>query len=251
MKLGFSPKVQDQTPSIEDLEQRDTKKTEFFLAASHQLKSPLAIVQWCLQSTIESESLDHQDKELVLKALGQANAMSRLITDMLHVFRLVNKKGGQVQTYESVDLNQLVAEAVIQSEIEAHKHDAHVVKGPLEILPPVFADPVYLREAVMNLLDNAIKYSPPGGTINIYCRLASDNFVELSVQDQGIGIPQADQRHLFHEFFRGEEAQSIAHEGTGLGLVLVKHIIEEFGGEIVVKSELHQGSTFIIRLPAH
>jgi two-component system sensor histidine kinase SenX3 len=73
--------------------------------------------------------------------------------------------------------------------------------------------------------------------------------VELSVTDHGIGMSEADQQRLFTEFFRGDEAKQVAHEGTGLGLVLVKHITEEFGGEVRVKSELHKGSTFTLRLP--
>lgn len=234
--------------SFSQLEKKDAKKSEFFLAASHQLKSPVAIIQWCLQSVMESTSIDKKDRELVHKALTQSNAMSQLITDMLHVFRLVNREAKR-QEYVSVDLNALIAEVIVQYEVAAHKQGVHVVKDSLEVLPPVYADIPFLRQALVNLLDNAIKYSPSGSKVSISGKVAKDHFVEVCITDQGIGIPEAEQVQLFSEFFRGEEARQVTHEGTGLGLVLVKHIVEEFGGHITVKSELHKGSSFTMRLP--
>ena len=109
-------------------------------------------------------------------------------------------------------------------------------------------DEAYFRQAVINLIDNAIKYSPEGGKVVVTAETKGKS-MELSVQDEGIGMTDADQMKLFTEFFRSEEAKQVSHEGTGLGLVLVKQIIEELGGEIHVKSQLHKGSTFMIKLP--
>ena len=232
---------------IEQLKKQEEKKNEFFLAASHQLKSPLAIIQWCLQIALESPTLRGKDKEMVLKALAQAQGMNQLVGDMLHVVRLVGRSGKN-QTYTAVDVNLILDEVLNQYELVAHRRKIHLLKGPQERLPLVFVDQAYFRQAIINLVDNAIKYSAEGGTVTA---VASEKkgWVEISVSDQGIGMAEADQQRLFTEFFRGDEAKQVAHEGTGLGLVLVKHIIEEFGGEVHVKSELHKGSSFTLRLP--
>lgn len=233
---------------IQYLEKQDERRTEFFLAASHQLKSPVAIIQWCLQTVMEDQTIDPKVREMVLKSLMQANAMSQLITDMLHIFRLGSKKGKK-DTYTSVDVNKLIGEIAAQYEVVAHKQGVHLIKGPLETVPAVFADEPYLKQAILNLVDNAIKYSRKDGHVTVTSSLAKDGFIEVKVADQGIGIAQAEISKLFTEFFRGQEAQEVAHDGTGLGLVLVKHVIEEFGGQVLLDSELHKGSVFTIRLP--
>jgi signal transduction histidine kinase len=233
---------------LEVLKKKADKKNEFFMAASHQLKSPVAITQWCLQSILEMPSVDAKAKEMVRKSLTQANAMSQLITDMLHVFRLQDRQG-KAQTYLPVDLNALIEQVITQNEVQAHNRKVHLVRGPIEVLPPVLADQGYLRQAIINLVDNAIKYSPDGGTVTVNAGVTRDHFVEITVQDEGIGIPETEQSRLFTEFFRGEEARVVSHEGTGLGLVLVRNIVEEFGGEVSLESEFHKGSTFTVRLP--
>ena len=225
--------------------QNQDRRIEFFLAASHQLKSPVAIIQWCLQSILEDQALlPNADAELVRKALLQANAMSQLITDMLHVFKLE----GAERTLVRVPLGPLVPAVVQQYESLAHQHQVSLVYGPAEALPEVLAEEQYLKQAIINLVDNAIKYSRPGGRVTVTAGVR-EQWVEVTVTDQGIGMTPADQEQLFHEFYRSPEARKVAHEGTGLGLVLVKHIIEGFGGSIEVKSDSGRGSTFILRLP--
>ncbi|MBU6389045.1 HAMP domain-containing histidine kinase [Patescibacteria group bacterium] len=223
-------------------------QTEFFLAASHQLKSPLAIVQWCLQSLLESPELATKERTLVVKALTQTNTMSHLITDMLHIFRLVNQRG-RLANLVSVDLNRIIDETVEQGVELAHGAKVQVEKGPIEQLPFIPAEETYLRQALYNLIENAIKYSYPGGRVTVTAEREKDGRIGISVTDQGIGIGEADQLKLFTEFFRSEAARDHAHEGTGLGLVLVKHVIEELGGTVSVKSRLQHGSTFTIHLP--
>jgi len=241
--------LEESLQHIARLEKNDAKKSEFFMAASHQLKSPVAIIQWCLQSVMESTDIDPKNREMVWKALNQANAMSQLITDMLHVFRLVNRHG-KSQTYTAVDVNAVIEQVLQQYDLAAHQRQVHLVRGPIEVLPPVYAEESFLRQALINLVDNAIKYSQVNGTVTVSSRLAKDGFVEVEVEDQGIGISEPEKLLLFSEFFRGEEARIHTADGTGLGLVLVKHIIEEFSGEVVVKSRVHRGSSFTVRLPS-
>lgn len=234
---------------IEHLERQDAKKTEFFLAASHQLKSPVAIMQWCLQSMLEDQTLRAKDKAMVDRSLTQANAMSRLITDMLHVFKLVGRRDAK-EGWVPVDVNKLLNEVLVRYEMPAQNRHIHLEKGPIEESLKVLGVEGYIREAIINLVDNAIKYTPEGRHVTVSAIVTKAKMVEIKVSDQGIGLTEADQEKLFSEFYRSPEAQAMTHEGTGLGLVLVKHIAEEFGGEILVDSAANKGSTFYLRFPA-
>ena len=222
-------------------------KTEFFLTASHQLKSPVAIIQWCLQSVLELQDLPPEGRTLVGKALEQAGGMAHLMGDMLQVFRLIGHK--VEHALEPVGINQLLEEILTQYELVAHNHGVHLVRGAIENLPDVIANTTLVRQALINLVDNAIKYTKSGGHVTVNVRATKAGMVEVSVQDEGIGIPETEQEHLFTEFFRGQEARDTVYEGTGLGLVLVKHIAEHFGGRVHFKSALHKGSTFIFEIP--
>jgi two-component system phosphate regulon sensor histidine kinase PhoR len=224
------------------------KKEEFFMAASHQLKAPVAIIQWCLQSVLEAPPPDPQVQKLVSKALGQAEAMKDLISDMLHVFRLMRDR--DQNSYVQVDMNALLQEIYRQFLPSAQNRQVHLRMGAVEVLPPVFADPTYLKQAFVNLVDNAIKYTPAGRGVTLAARHRPHRHeVEIMVTDEGIGIAEADQSRLFTEFFRAASAQDMVHDGTGLGLVLVKHIIEKFGGEILYESQVGKGTAFTVRLP--
>jgi signal transduction histidine kinase len=219
-------------------------KVEFFLTASHQLKSPVAIIQWCLQSMTELQNLDPEAKKLVQKSLEQANSMSSLIGDMLQVFRLMN--GKHTTTAEPVNLNELLDEVISGHELIAHNRGIHLVKGEIEHLPVVYGTKNLVKQCILNLVDNAIKYTKPGGRVEVKA-VVENGAATIHVVDQGIGIPETEQGRLFTEFFRGEEAKEVAYEGTGLGLVLVKHIMESMGGEVKFNTKLHQGTDFYLR----
>lgn len=128
------------------------------------------------------------------------------------------------------------------------KQGHHVSVDAPEDLPPVMADTQLLSQVVMNLVSNAVKYTPPGGEIAI--RMSQkDRRVEWSVEDSGIGIPKASQARLFEKFFRAENVHKVETEGTGLGLCLVRLILERSGGRIWCESEENKGSTFFFTLP--
>lgn len=221
-------------------------KVEFFLTASHQLKSPVAIMQWCLQSMTEIQNLDPEAKKLVQKSLEQANSMSTLIGDMLQVFRLMS--GKHHTSAESVKLNDILDEVLRSYELSAHNKGVHLVRGSIEKLPVVYGTKTLVKQCIINLVDNAIKYTSAGGQVTVSAAIEGDHVV-IHVIDQGIGIPETEQSRLFTEFFRGEEAKEVAYEGTGLGLVLVKHIMASMGGEVLFKSKVHQGTDFYLRFP--
>lgn len=234
-------------PILPPLDVKSDPKTEFFMAASHQLKSPVAIVQWCLQSVLEKTDLDSDTRKLADRALIQADAMSQLLGDMLRIFRIVHK-GGKVQNLTPINMNKLIDMVVQQEEPAATQHQVKIQMGPIEQLPLVLGDEEFLKQAVINILDNAVKYSEEGGAVVLSAE-AKKGMVEVAVADHGIGIPEAEQGRLFSEFFRGELAKNKIYNGTGLGLVLVKHIVEAIGGSISFTSEPGKGTVFTLRIP--
>ena len=228
-------------------EQREEQRFEFFLAASHQLKTPVAIIQWCLQSALERGELSVKDGELIRKAALQADSMGALITDMLHVLRLEDHQ--RQSGFERVMIAPLIQGIYTQYAVPASERGISLVVEPITTKLAVLADPTFLKQAIINLVDNAIKYTKPNGSVSITAT-ATAEMVKIMVVDEGIGIGEAEQAQLFREFFRGQEAKTVAHEGTGLGLVLVKHITESFHGHVEVASQLGKGSEFSLVLPS-
>ncbi len=223
------------------------EKTAFFMTASHQLKSPLAIIQWCLQSALEDTDLKPATRTMLARAVAQSSGMSHLLTDMLQTLRIVHDQG-VARDLVPVDVNAVIHAVIEQYRPVANQVGVHLVKGAIEDLPPILGDEQYLTQAFINLVDNAIKYTSEHGRVEVTACVRK-GFVEFQVHDTGIGIADADQGRLFTEFFRSESAKEKAREGTGLGLVLVKHIIESFKGTVTFKSAVHKGTTFTVHLP--
>jgi len=218
------------------------------MTASHQLKTPLAILQWCLQSVLEDKGLSQQSRSLLKRGEEQAENMAHLLSDMLNVFRIVHEGKGSERALLPVDINVLLKSVLEQYQPIADVAGVRLVRGPMEDLPKILADEPYLKQAIINLVDNAIKYTPAKGKVEV-CTKRQGKKVFIEVADSGIGIADADAGRLFSEFFRAESAKQKAREGTGLGLVLVKHIAERFGGTIHFKSVLGKGTTFVLELP--
>jgi two-component system phosphate regulon sensor histidine kinase PhoR len=139
----------------------------------------------------------------------------------------------------------------------ANKNRHHLVTAITPLLPPVAGDEGRLAQVLSNLLDNAIKYTPAGGTITVSAALAPSprtserpaTAIDLSVADTGIGIPEQDRPRVFERFYRVDKARSRELGGTGLGLAIVKHIVEGHGGHVWVEANYPQGSRFVVRLP--
>jgi two-component system phosphate regulon sensor histidine kinase PhoR len=141
-----------------------------------------------------------------------------------------------------------VAEAALRTvESEARLRGVKVAGGQLDDVQ-VIGDKMRLEQALVNLLDNAIKFNRPGGEVRIDAGLAADGKVRIAVADTGIGIPLEEQSRIFERFYRVDKARSRDVGGTGLGLSIVKHIVERMGGTVTVESQLGKGSTFIVLL---
>jgi PAS domain S-box-containing protein len=223
-------------------------KTDMIRIAAHDLRNPLtaanglvSMLQDELRGTLSDAQRDHLDM-----LSGSLRAMQKIISDILSLQRI---EALQEQTqYSIVDLLDVVADTFDKNRrLAQHKHLEFELEVPAEALK-VRGDAAQLREAIDNLIHNAIKYTPEGGYVTV--RLVSEHtHVVFEVQDTGYGIPAALQGRLFQPFFRAKTAQTRQIEGTGLGLHLVKNIIDRHAGKMRFVSEQGKGSTFGFELP--
>jgi PAS domain S-box-containing protein len=218
-------------------------KADFVSFVTHQLRTPLSGIRWMLELARDGP-LDDETASFLADAQASAERLIGLVNDLLDIARL---EAGRLEVQPApIELGQLVNSVAAElAPLARAKHHRVDIEGTA---PPTFADPQLTRQAVLNLVSNAIKYTPDEGRITIELDY-DDRDVSLSVCDTGIGISMTAQKRLFEKFFRAENALTVDTEGTGLGLYLVKLIAERSGGSISVHSVERQGSTFTLRLP--
>ena len=223
------------------------RHAEFVSSVSHEMKTPLAGIKAYVELLVDGEAEDDQTREEFLNVIsGQADRLQRLVENMLNLARIeagvvsVNKK--------SRSLNELLEEAihVVQPVAEAKQIELASELSPMYL--GVLADRDMLLQSAINLLSNAIKYTPEGGRVTLRSRLV-DNEVAFEVEDTGVGLSEEDCRRVFEKFYRVKKDKTMA-SGTGLGLPLAKHIVEDVhGGRLTVQSTPGAGSTFCVTLP--
>lgn len=236
------------TEANTSLRELDTAKSEFVSVAAHQLRTPLTGIRWSLHELLEGGAgkLNKGQYKIVKDALGAAIRTINLINDLLNVARIEGGRFGfRMQT--------LSPESFLQKEIprfakQAEEKGIKLVVKLAKDLPLSNFDPEKTVFVLEDLLDNAIKYTPPGGTITVKV-WQEEKFIKTEVEDTGIGIPKDQQRFIFSKFFRADNALFLQTAGSGLGLYLVKNIVEKQGGSIGFKSEENKGSIFWFTLP--
>jgi signal transduction histidine kinase len=157
--------------------------------------------------------------------------------------------GTQTRVLAEVDLAQVIADAVHGVSADARERGVAVNVQPHAALPSILGDPVALRSAVQNVVGNAVKYSTSGGSVDISVETIQAGVVRLRVADRGIGIDAADLPHVFKPFFRGRRAVDAQVRGTGVGLSVVRHVVQLHGGDVKVESRAGEGTTVTIVLP--
>jgi signal transduction histidine kinase len=222
-------------------------KSDFVSTVSHEFKSPLTSIQQVAEmlqaGRVPSEERRQQYYDLLLE---QSQRLSLLTDNILNLARI--EEGRKTFTFEQLDVAALLEE-ILPPVRDRARHDGFVIELKIgESLPEVMADGEALAQAITNLLDNAVKYSGQARSIVVRAGVEGRQLV-ISVQDFGIGIGKHDIAHVFDRFYRGGEALTRSVKGSGLGLTLVKEIVEAHHGTASVESEAGRGSTFTIRLP--
>lgn len=231
------------------LKHLDEVKDEFMSMASHQLRTPLTSVKGYVSMVLDGDAGDitPQQRKLLGEAFNSSERMVRLIADFLNVSRL--QTGRFTLEKQSADLQEIVRHEVDNLKLIAKSHDislkTDIMRGPLVLR----IDPSKVQQVIMNLIDNAVYYSPAHSTVMISLERVDDRFVEFSVIDQGIGVPVSEQAKLFTRFFRAKNARKQRPDGTGVGLYLAKKVVAAHGGTMIFHSEEGKGSTFGFRLP--
>ena len=230
--------------------QMDKMKSDFISLASHQLRTPLSTVNIYASMLIDGLAGDLTDEQRAFTRtiLSAAHRMNELIDTLLNITRI--EAGGIEVSPTKVELHTLLEEVIssIMPSIE-EKNMSLQFKADDE---PIYikTDPILVREVLINLFTNAIKYTPEAGTIEIMLLKSNKNII-ISVQDNGYGIPALAQSHIFAKFFRADNILLHDVAGTGLGLYLTKMIAESLNGDLWFESEENKGSTFYFSLPIH
>jgi len=222
----------------------DAVRRDFVANASHELKTPAASIraaaETLLNGALEDPPAAHRFTEQLQR---DAMRLSRIVSDLLDLSRL---EGGS-DLAERVRMDVIAGDEVERLRDRA-KEAGVVIELHTDGVPSVPGSGRDLALLVRNLIDNAVRYTPSGGRVDVSVS-AEGGQVVLQVADTGMGIPQRDLSRVFERFYRVDRARSRETGGTGLGLAIVRHVAENHGGEVTVRSELSAGSTFVVRLP--
>lgn len=243
MTLGFTKVIHDRTREIGILK----SKSEFLNIAAHQLRTPLTAINWAFDGLVKEANLDDSAKQLVDTGSAASKKLLKISDDLLDIAKLEEGKFGY--SFKEGDLAVFLEKILSDERAMADSYGVKLYFNKPSGLLTLSFDEQKLALAVINLLDNAIKYNVPNGSVVLtVSRLPDQPYIIVAVQDTGLGIPKKDIDKMFTKFFRAENAIKASTEGSGLGLYLVKNVIERHGGRIWVESEINRGSTFYFTL---
>ena len=231
-----------------ELKKMETYRRDFLGNISHELKTPIFSIRGFAE-TLQDGALEDPavNRSFVEKIIRNADRLNNLAQDLSEIARL---ETGQLELAKSAfSMKRLVTDVVESVEPQATERSISIKTTFEKKLPPVYGDPSQIRQVVVNLVDNAIKYSDEGGKISIHLRSKRQrDVVEFAVKDQGVGVSKEDLSRLTERFFRVDKSRSRSAGGTGLGLSIVKHILAAHNHELAVASSLGKGSTFSFML---
>lgn len=222
-------------------------RSEFVANVSHELRTPLTSIRGFVETLLESGT---DDPEMTRHFLGiiatETRRLSKLVEELLDLSKIEERRA--VHRWQRVEIPALVDRVLAVCGNHAEEKQINIKANFPPRLPPLFGDPDMLAQVLINLLDNAVKYTPPGGSVTISASVENDE-IRLDVADTGVGIPAESLPRVFERFYRVEKARSRELGGIGLGLAIVKHIINGHGGRVDVKSTVGKGTVFSIFLP--
>jgi two-component system, OmpR family, phosphate regulon sensor histidine kinase PhoR len=233
-----------------DVKLAERTRQDFVANASHELKTPLAVIKSNVEALQDGAAQDPDACAMFLDQVArEADRLADLIKDMLSLSKI--ESGSLLLEPRAVALGKAITDCVERHHARADTKTLTMVeKPPTDVSPdvPAWADPDALRQVMDNLVDNAIKYTPNGGRITVRWGASADT-VSFEVEDTGVGIPEADVNRVFERFYRVDKARDRAQGSTGLGLSIVKHLVQVMRGQVRVSSKLGKGTTFRVTLP--
>jgi two-component system phosphate regulon sensor histidine kinase PhoR len=229
---------------VTELRRLETVRRDFVANVSHELKTPLAAMRGLVETLLEDERMEDAVRRRFLgKLADQVTRLADLASDLLHLSRAESER---TRARVELDLGAAASAACERFAAGAAAKKVALACDAAPVVAP--CDPEAIAQVLDNLLDNAIKYTPPGGSVRL--RVASDlDDALLEVEDTGVGIEPAEQKRVFERFYRVDKARSRDVPGTGLGLSIVKHLVDAHGGGVELESWPGRGSTFRVRLP--
>lgn len=232
---------------ITELRHLERVRQDFVANVSHELRTPISSIKGYAETLLDGAIKDKDNvKEFISIIYQDSNRLANLIDDLLDLAKI--ESGKMKMSFEPLDIKPILDRClkVLEKTINVKKLSVSVdMSGKI---PKVLADEKRLSQVFLNLLDNAVKYTSDYGSIKVSVSL-SDKLVQVDVSDTGVGIPEKDLSRIFERFYRVDKARSRELGGTGLGLSIVKHIVLAHSGQVWVKSELGQGSTFSFTIP--
>jgi signal transduction histidine kinase len=233
-----------QQAANEQLERLNRTKSEFVSIVSHEFRTALTGIQGFSEMMRDEDFTLEEMKEYAADINKDALRLNRMITEMLDLDRM--ESGRMTLNVESVDINEIISDVATRSQMNAPSHSVTVQLD--ESLPPISGDRDKLTQVLANLVSNAVKYSPEGGEITLISAREGD-VAHMRVRDQGMGIPPEALENVFERFSRVESGASRYIQGTGLGLPIVRQIVQMHGGRAWVESTVGEGSTFQFTVP--
>lgn len=240
------------TRANERLKKLDEVKSNFISVVAHQLRTPLSGIKWTLNLLLNGDlgAMSTEQKTFLFKAYESNDRMISLVNDMLGADRI--ESGKMRYAFQPIQLLDVVDNVLFEllPQANARQLTIHFDHEPKD-LPKVYADPERIRAVFQNLIENAVKYSKAKGAIEIKMRRTEERKVLVQIKDDGIGIPKEQQKNIFERFFRANNAVKAETDGSGLGLYIVKNIVERHDGKIWFESKEGEGVTFFFTIPAY
>jgi two-component system phosphate regulon sensor histidine kinase PhoR len=230
---------------VSELRQLESVRRDFVANISHELKTPLAAIRGLVETLIDDRDMESATRDrFVEKIRDQSVRLNNIVSDLLTLSRLESGQGGL--RFEGMDLRETITESYRAQVHAAETKQVDLVARVPDAPVAIDGDGEALRELVDNLVNNAIKFTPAGGRVDIRLGVEGSHVV-LEVEDTGIGIPIEEQGRVFERFYRVDKARSRQLGGTGLGLSIVKHVALAHGGNVSLKSAPGRGSTFRVQ----
>ena len=223
----------------------DSIRRDFVANISHELKTPIGALSILSEAVLGAADDPEAIANFATKMQVEAKRLSDLVQEIINLSRL--QDADPLKNAQDVNITDVVKEAIDQSRLSAEKRHIEIIFGD-QASALIKGDARQIEMAISNLIENAINYSPENTRVGVAVK-HNEGLVEVSVTDQGIGIPEKDLERIFERFYRVDPARSRATGGTGLGLSIVKHVATNHGGDVLVWSVEGAGSTFTIRFP--